>query len=58
MIHVVEDGTIIDTKGWKGWEWTHGVALAALAHVRYGVFTDTCSPYLPTYSSFGTGLMI
>ena len=21
----VEDGTIIDTKGWGGWEWTHGV---------------------------------
>jgi hypothetical protein len=30
---IVEDGSVIDTKGWKGWEWTHGVALAALAHV-------------------------
>ncbi len=29
----VEDGTLVDTKGWKGWEWTHGVALTALAHV-------------------------
>ncbi|EPQ25628.1 uncharacterized protein PFL1_06808 [Pseudozyma flocculosa PF-1] len=24
------DGRIIDTKGWNGWEWTHGVALFAL----------------------------
>ncbi|SPC67271.1 related to unsaturated glucuronyl hydrolase involved in regulation of bacterial surface properties, and related proteins [Ustilago sp. UG-2017b] len=24
------DGRIIDTKGWAGWEWTHGVALYAL----------------------------
>lgn len=24
------DGRIIDTKGWNGWEWTHGVALYAL----------------------------
>jgi unsaturated rhamnogalacturonyl hydrolase len=29
----VEDGTIIDTKGWQGWEWTHGIALTALMHV-------------------------
>lgn len=27
------DGTIIDTKGWKGWEWTHGIALTALINV-------------------------
>lgn len=25
---------MVDTKGWNGWEWTHGVALTALAHVR------------------------
>lgn len=24
------DGRVIDTKGWAGWEWTHGVALYAL----------------------------
>jgi unsaturated rhamnogalacturonyl hydrolase len=30
----VDDGTIIDTKGWQGWEWTHGIALTALLHVR------------------------
>jgi hypothetical protein len=29
----VADGTIIDTKGWKGWEWTHGIALTALINV-------------------------
>ena len=26
----LEDGRIIDTKGWAGWEWTHGVALYGL----------------------------
>jgi unsaturated rhamnogalacturonyl hydrolase len=25
IVSVVEDGSIIDTKGWGGWEWTHGV---------------------------------
>lgn len=29
----LDDGSIIDTKGWNGWEWTHGVALTALYHV-------------------------
>lgn len=29
----VKDGSIIDTKGWQGWEWTHGIALTALYHV-------------------------
>ncbi|GAC92628.1 unsaturated rhamnogalacturonan hydrolase [Pseudozyma hubeiensis SY62] len=24
------DGRVIDTKGWSGWEWTHGIALYAL----------------------------
>ncbi|ORY32177.1 putative glycosyl hydrolase family 88 protein [Naematelia encephala] len=28
----LKDGTVIDTKGWKGWEWTHGIALTALCH--------------------------
>ncbi|MDT8761078.1 glycoside hydrolase family 88 protein [Sphingomonas psychrotolerans] len=26
LLHL-EDGRIIDTKGWAGWEWTHGVGL-------------------------------
>ena len=26
----LEDGRIIDTKGWQGWEWTHGVGLYGL----------------------------
>jgi unsaturated rhamnogalacturonyl hydrolase len=30
---LVEDGSVIDTKGWQGWEWTHGIALTALYHV-------------------------
>lgn len=33
------DGRIIDTKGWSGWEWTHGVALYAL----FEHLTLTCS---------------
>lgn len=30
---IVDDGSVVDTKGWQGWEWTHGVALTALYHV-------------------------
>ncbi|PWN49323.1 glycosyl hydrolase [Violaceomyces palustris] len=26
----LSDGRVIDTKGWNGWEWTHGVALFGL----------------------------
>jgi len=26
LLHL-DDGRIIDTKGWAGWEWTHGVGL-------------------------------
>ncbi|CDZ40110.1 Glycosyl hydrolase, family 88 [Neorhizobium galegae bv. officinalis] len=26
----LDDGRVIDTKGWAGWEWTHGVALFGL----------------------------
>lgn len=33
MTRPVDDGTVIDTKGWQGWEWTHGIALTALLHV-------------------------
>ncbi|KAF2741460.1 glycosyl hydrolase-like protein family 88 [Polyplosphaeria fusca] len=28
----LEDGRIIDTKGWDGWEWTHGIGLYGLYH--------------------------
>ena len=27
----LDDGRVIDTKGWAGWEWTHGVGL-------YGIY--------------------
>src|SRR3990170_445616 len=23
----LDDGRVIDTKGWAGWEWTHGIGL-------------------------------
>ena len=26
----LEDGRVIDTKGWNDWEWTHGVGLYGL----------------------------
>lgn len=26
----LDDGRVIDTKGWGGWEWTHGVGLYGL----------------------------
>ena len=29
LLHL-EDGRVIDTKGWNGWEWTHGVGLFGL----------------------------
>jgi len=29
LLHL-DDGRIIDTKGWAGWEWTHGVGLFGL----------------------------
>lgn len=28
----LDDGSVVDTKGWQGWEWTHGIALTALYH--------------------------
>lgn len=36
----LEDGRIIDTKGWEGWEWTHGVGLYGL----WNYYTLTGSP--------------
>ncbi|WP_171998178.1 glycoside hydrolase family 88 protein [Cronobacter sp. JZ38] len=28
----LDDGRVIDTKGWAGWEWTHGVGLYGIYH--------------------------
>ncbi|QQM29772.1 glycoside hydrolase family 88 protein [Martelella lutilitoris] len=30
----LEDGRVIDTKGWAGWEWTHGIGLYGLLKYR------------------------
>ncbi|SLN29184.1 Unsaturated rhamnogalacturonyl hydrolase YesR [Aquimixticola soesokkakensis] len=35
----LEDGRVIDTKGWKGWEWTHGIGLYGL--LKYWQLTGT-----------------
>lgn len=51
--NLVDDGTIIDTKGWQGWEWTHGIALTALLHVRWevaiGIWLMFSTPTFPLY---------
>lgn len=44
----LEDGRVIDTKGWAGWEWTHGIGLYGLLNYwkqtgnsdAYGIITD------------------
>ncbi|WP_336777130.1 beta-galactosidase BglB [Pantoea sp. USHLN256] len=28
----LDDGRVIDTKGWTGWEWTHGIGLYGMLH--------------------------
>lgn len=28
----LDDGRVIDTKGWAGWEWTHGIGLYGMLH--------------------------
>ncbi|WP_147193870.1 glycoside hydrolase family 105 protein [Pantoea sp. CCBC3-3-1] len=28
----LDDGRVIDTKGWAGWEWTHGIGLYGIHH--------------------------
>ena len=28
----LDDGRVIDTKGWAGWEWTHGIGLYGIYH--------------------------
>ncbi|CAG8978144.1 hypothetical protein HYALB_00013027 [Hymenoscyphus albidus] len=35
----LEDGRVIDTKGWQGWEWTHGIGLYGL--YRYHALTGS-----------------
>ena len=37
----LEDGRVIDTKGWAGWEWTHGIGLYGL--VKYWQLTGSRS---------------
>ncbi|KAI5449366.1 hypothetical protein NCC49_004770 [Naganishia albida] len=44
LLHL-EDGSIIDTKGWGGWEWTHGVALTGLYHHAAVAPTAEASAY-------------
>lgn len=35
----LSDGRVVDTKGWKGWEWTHGIGLFGL--FRYQQLTGS-----------------
>lgn len=36
----LDDGRVIDTKGWNDWEWTHGIGLYGL----YGLYEQTGDP--------------
>jgi len=38
----LEDGSVVDTKGWAGWEWTHGIGLYGLWH--YHELTNDPAP--------------
>jgi unsaturated rhamnogalacturonyl hydrolase len=38
----LEDGRVIDTKGWQGWEWTHGIGLYGLW--KYHLLTGSAEP--------------
>ena len=42
LLHL-EDGRAIDTKGWAGWEWTHGIGLYGL--YKYGQMTGQPAPH-------------
>lgn len=43
----LDDGRVIDTKGWNGWEWTHGIGLYGL----WNYHTVRLPPLLfPTYT--------
>ncbi len=42
----VENGSVIDTKGWAGWEWTHGIALTALYRVSCLVHAGSVMPLI------------
>ncbi|QDA36629.1 glycoside hydrolase family 105 protein (plasmid) [Paracoccus liaowanqingii] len=37
----LEDGRVIDTKGWAGWEWTHGIGLYGLLQYWQLTGSDT-----------------
>ncbi|XMA20678.1 hypothetical protein WAI453_013469 [Rhynchosporium graminicola] len=41
LLHL-EDGRVIDTKGWNGWEWTHGIGLYGLWN--YHTLTGSSEP--------------
>lgn len=41
LLHL-DDGRTIDTKGWAGWEWTHGIGLYGM----YKYHEQTGSPYV------------
>ena len=30
FLMTLADGRVVDTKGWGGWEWTHGIGLYGL----------------------------
>jgi hypothetical protein len=45
----LDDGRVIDTKGWAGWEWTHGVGL-------YGIYKYINDQGELTQVSFGTAM--
>jgi unsaturated rhamnogalacturonyl hydrolase len=38
----LDDGRIIDTKGWNDWEWTHGVGLYGLYRYYQATRSDSC----------------
>lgn len=38
----LDDGRIIDTKGWNDWEWTHGIGLYGL--YQYYLLSDQICP--------------
>lgn len=39
----LDDGRVIDTKGWNGWEWTHGIGLYGLW--QYHSLTNLQTPF-------------
>ena len=39
----LDDGRVIDTKGWNDWEWTHGIGLYGI-HQYYQLHRRTALP--------------